>query len=101
MHNLLKISVVRKKEDLLLSLILFFLRQAAINIFFVLCFYLFQKDGKSNTRAENNSSLPTSMSQARNHFPRADICEKFSDGPTSPNPGPIFISAEITELIAV
>jgi hypothetical protein len=75
--------------------------QSVIKILSADSFYLFQKEGKSSTRAENISSLPTSISQERNHFPGADICEKFSEGPTSPNPGPIFISAEITELIAV
>jgi hypothetical protein len=35
--------------------------------------YFFQKAGKKITRAENISSLPTSMFQARNHFPKSEI----------------------------
>ena len=63
--------------------------------------YFFQKEGKSKTSAVNISSLPINISHARNHLPGAEMVAKFSAGPTSPNPGPIFIRADITQLIPV
>ena len=63
--------------------------------------YFCQNDGYSRTSAENISSRPTSMLNERNHFPALEMCAKFSVGPTSPKPGPMFISVAITELSAL
>ena len=51
--------------------------------------------------AENISNLPTSMFVDKNHFPVSEIKPKFSVGPISPKPGPMFMSVAMIQLIAV
>ena len=41
------------------------------------------------------------MFQERNHLLASEKKAKFSEGPIAPKPGPMFISAEITALIAL
>ena len=53
------------------------------------------------TSAENISRRPTSMLKDRNHFAPSEKKAKFSEGPTAPNPGPMFMSVAMIELMAV
>ena len=53
-----------------------------------------QKPGFSITKTVKISNLPSNIQKQTNHLTNDGICPQLSEGPTSPNAGPIFPMAE-------